>query len=120
MQNPVPGMPLVSLQGVGKVFANGVTALDRLDLEIRQGEFVSLLGSSGSGKSTALRIIAGLSEPTSGTVRWGDSAVRERIGFVFQEPTLMPWARVFDNVLLPLRLLGVSRAEASPRVKDTL
>ncbi|MBV8322104.1 MAG: ATP-binding cassette domain-containing protein, partial [Hyphomicrobiales bacterium] len=95
--------PVVALKRVGKTFANGVIALERLDLDVRPGEFVSLLGPSGCGKSTALRIIAGLSEPTSGTVEWleveatSDAAPR-RIGFVFQEPTLMPWATVAANV----------------------
>ena len=104
--------PVVALKRVGKTFANGVTALERLDLDVRQGEFVSLLGPSGCGKSTALRIIAGLSEPTNGTVEWHEAeaandAAPRRIGFVFQEPTLMPWATVAANVRLPLKLAGL-------------
>jgi NitT/TauT family transport system ATP-binding protein len=115
---------VVALSGVGKVFASGVVALDRLDLEVRAGEFLSLLGPSGCGKSTALRIIAGLSEPTSGTVQWldGEGASLERgrrIGFVFQEPTLMPWATVAANVRLPLKLQGLA-AQAQPRVAAAL
>jgi NitT/TauT family transport system ATP-binding protein len=100
----------VSLQGVNKTFASGVTALDQLDLEFRPGEFVSLLGPSGCGKSTALRLIAGLMEPTRGTVVWsgapagGADSRHGQIGFVFQEPTLMPWATVAANVRLPLVL----------------
>ena len=99
--------PIVALRGVGKTFANGVTALDRLDLAVGPGEFLTLLGPSGCGKSTALRIIAGLSEPSSGAVEWpsGGAATRAHdIGFVFQEPTLMPWATVAGNVRLPLDL----------------
>ena len=113
--------PIVSLRGVGKVFGSGTRALDGLDLDVRGGEFLSLLGPSGCGKSTALRIIAGLSEPTRGTVTWpaGEEA-RDRIGFVFQEPTLMPWATVFANVYLPLKLLGVRKAAAGTLVMDTL
>jgi NitT/TauT family transport system ATP-binding protein len=89
-----------------------VTALDGIDLDVHQGEFVSLLGPSGCGKSTLLRIIAGLSEPSSGVrhlMLETDRAGRipaGRIGFVFQDPTLMPWSTVADNVLLPLRLSG--------------
>jgi NitT/TauT family transport system ATP-binding protein len=116
--------PLVSLRGVRKTFANGTTALAGLDLVIRPGEFVSLLGPSGCGKSTALRIVAGLAEPTSGRVEWPGSSLAEdhrgEIGFVFQEPTLMPWANVADNVWLPLRLRGVSRRAAMPAVEECL
>ncbi|TIT54065.1 MAG: ABC transporter ATP-binding protein, partial [Mesorhizobium sp.] len=103
---------LLALRGVGKVFSNGVTALSDVDLTIREGDFLSLLGPSGCGKSTALRLIAGLSTPTSGVLDWrgGGSLDRANIGFVFQEPTLLPWASVFDNVWLPLRLKGISRA----------
>jgi NitT/TauT family transport system ATP-binding protein len=115
------GEALLSLAGVGKVFSNGVTALDNVDLTVREGDFVSLLGPSGCGKSTALRIIAGLSMPTSGGLDWrGGSFDRAGIGFVFQEPTLLPWASVFDNVWLPLRLRGVSRAKAAPAVMEML
>jgi NitT/TauT family transport system ATP-binding protein len=118
------GPPVVALSGVGKVFANGVTALAGLDLEVRPGELLSLLGPSGCGKSTVLRLIAGLSEPTSGTIAWHhpDAAATEsasRIGFVFQEPTLMPWATVAANVRLPLKLKGLA-ASAPPRVAAAL
>ncbi|NIX78008.1 ABC transporter ATP-binding protein [Microvirga terricola] len=115
--------PLVSLQGIGKVFANGVTALAGFDLDIRAGEFISLLGPSGCGKSTALRIIAGLTHPTQGTVTWPAASSadhRDDIGFVFQEPTLMPWANVADNVWLPLRLRGVSKSDARERIAQSL
>lgn len=113
---------LLALRGVGKVFSNGVTALSAVDLTIREGDFLSLLGPSGCGKSTALRLIAGLSTPTSGVLDWrgGGSLDRANIGFVFQEPTLLPWASVFDNVWLPLRLKGVSRAKAAPAINEML
>src|SRR5215211_1847668 len=114
---------LVSLRGVSKTFANGTTALAGLDLDIRPGEFVSLLGPSGCGKSTALRIVAGLAEPTAGRVEWPGSLSedhRAEIGFVFQEPTLMPWATAADNVWLPLRLRGVSRRAAARRIEEGL
>jgi NitT/TauT family transport system ATP-binding protein len=117
------GPPIVALRGVGKTFANGIVALDHLDLDVRPGEFVSLLGPSGCGKSTALRIIAGLSEPSGGSIEWSEAAatngpqrrprpsstayIPRRIGFVFQEPTLMPWATVAANVRLPLKLQGL-------------
>ena len=112
--------PLFALKGVGKTFSNGVTALGALDLAVGEGEFLSLLGPSGCGKSTALRIIAGLSSPSRGQVAWRAGGGRGEIGFVFQEPTLMPWADVFDNVWLPLRLRGVSRKDAAPHVREMI
>jgi NitT/TauT family transport system ATP-binding protein len=115
-----PGASVVTLRGVGKTFGTGTLALDGLDLEIRDGEFLSLLGPSGCGKSTALRIVAGLSEPSRGTVSWSDPVARKGLGFVFQEPTLMPWATVFNNVFLPLKLSGASRADVRARVMETL
>jgi NitT/TauT family transport system ATP-binding protein len=109
--------PVVVLSGVGKCFASGVVALEALTFDVRPGEFVSLLGSSGCGKSTALRIIAGLSEPTTGTIEWPQAEADgtgtrhpHRLSFVFQEPTLMPWATVAANVALPLKLRGEGTA----------
>jgi NitT/TauT family transport system ATP-binding protein len=114
----------VRLRGVTKVYDTGVSALGPLDLDVKRGEFVSLLGPSGCGKSTALRLIAGLSTPSSGTVSVsnGDSESRvgHSIGFVFQEPTLMPWARVRDNVRLPLKLAHEPAAETDQRVGKAL
>ena len=113
------GAPLLVMNNVGKTFSNGVTALGDVNLTIREGDFVSLLGPSGCGKSTALRLIAGLSMPTTGRLEWRKTGGKDEVGFVFQEPTLMPWASVFDNVWLPLRLRGVSRKAAAPAVERT-
>jgi NitT/TauT family transport system ATP-binding protein len=114
----------ISLRGVTKVYDSGVAALGPLDLDMRQGEFVSLLGPSGCGKSTALRLIAGLNAPTSGTVQVShhkaQARVGQSIGFVFQEPTLMPWASVRDNVRLPLKLSHAPTREADARVGEAL
>jgi NitT/TauT family transport system ATP-binding protein len=108
----------VRLRGVTKIYDSGVAALGPVDLDVKRGEFISLLGPSGCGKSTALRLIAGLASPTSGTV---DVARGTRaIGFVFQEPTLMPWADVAGNVRLPLKLAGMQGAEADGRVTAAL
>jgi NitT/TauT family transport system ATP-binding protein len=84
------------------------------------GAFVSLLGPSGCGKSTLLRIIAGLAAPSSGRIAWGGAAIAGSIGFVFQEPTLMPWANVWQNIYLPLRLRGAARGAVSSRVDDMI
>jgi NitT/TauT family transport system ATP-binding protein len=112
----------VSLRGVAKTYDSGVAALGPIDLEVRKGEFVSLLGPSGCGKSTALRLIAGLSAPTSGMVRIASHSgqARQCIGFVFQEPTLMPWTSVRENVRLPLKLAGVPHHEGDARVGEAL
>jgi NitT/TauT family transport system ATP-binding protein len=114
----------VSLRGVTKVYQSGVMALGPFDLDVGNGEFVSLLGPSGCGKSTALRLIAGLDVPTSGSVgvahHADSSQAKNAFGFVFQEPTLMPWASVRGNVLLPLKLAHVAAAEADARVGEAL
>ena len=117
-------LPLVSLHGVGKTFPSGVVALRDATFSVREHEFVSLLGPSGCGKSTALRILAGLIEPSDGDVTWHGGAAPDgskgEIGFVFQEPTLMPWANVAGNVHLPLKLAGIGREAAMPRIREAL
>lgn len=109
---------MIALEGVGKRFANGIEALSGLSLTVGEGEFVSLLGSSGCGKSTALRLAAGLLAPDTGQVVY--PAGRPEIGFVFQEPTLMPWADALTNTRLPLDLKHVPRDEAHARAAAAL
>lgn len=98
--------PVLELQGVNKTFRGDVTALDGMSLTVNRGDFVSLLGPSGCGKSTALRIMAGLIPPTAGRLHWQGGRQQGDLGVVFQEPTLMPWATVAQNVWLPYRLRG--------------
>jgi len=105
--NPAAGA-IVSLRNVGKTFESGTIALRGFNLDVRPGEFVSLLGPSGCGKSSALRIIAGLSAASEGTV----DGPHGKLGFVFQDPTLMPWADVASNVRLPLKLSGAEEGAA--------
>jgi NitT/TauT family transport system ATP-binding protein len=118
--------PIVTLDSVGKVYGNGTVALRDVNLTIGRAQFVSLLGPSGCGKSTLLRLIAGLGDLTSGRIDWPDATQdpqgrpKRDLGFVFQEPTLMPWATVFDNVYLPLKLTRLSRKDARPRIMDAL
>ncbi|TDP44439.1 ABC transporter ATP-binding protein [Zavarzinia compransoris] len=102
-------MSLLKVRDVARRFSSGTLALQGVDLAVERGEFLSLLGPSGCGKSTLLRLIMGLEAPDAGAVEWG--RLRPRIGVVFQEPTLMPWASVLDNVALPLRLQGQGRDE---------
>lgn len=117
---------VVVMRNISKMFSNGTLALKDMSLNVERGEFLSLLGPSGCGKSTALRIIAGLGGPSSGTIDWPSSKLNARglpegdIGFVFQEPTLMPWQTVFGNVYLPMRLRGISKAAARPQIMETL
>jgi NitT/TauT family transport system ATP-binding protein len=120
------GHVAVELLGVSKTYGNGTAALAPTDLRVREGEFVTLLGPSGCGKSTLLRLVAGLIPSSDGRVRlWSRPVERlheagRRLGFVFQDPTLMPWARVAANVRLPLDLAGTPRAQADARVRHAL
>src|ERR1700744_3309194 len=109
----------VTLSGVSKVYGKGpgaVQALDEVTLTVEPGEFTCLIGASGCGKSTLLSLVAGLEEPTSGTVATGG----RRVAFMFQEPALSPWLTAVQNVELPLRANGVGRAERRQRANELL
>jgi NitT/TauT family transport system ATP-binding protein len=118
--------PAVEVLSAEKVFSNGTRGLSPIDLSIAEGEFLTLIGPSGCGKSTLLKLIANLIEPSDGRLLWwrGDftqvGQEGRRFAFVFQEPTLMPWARVDANVRLPLELANVSAAAAALVVADAI
>ncbi len=120
------GDVVVSIRRVSKKFSNGTLAVRDVDLDLYAGEFLSLLGPSGCGKSTLLRMVAGLGETSAGAITWPRSANPSaldhggELGFVFQEPTLMPWATALANVMMPLKLKGVSKTEAEHRARDML
>ncbi len=112
---------VLALEGVRHVYPNGLHALDGLDLALAEGSFTALLGPSGCGKTTTLHIAAGLLAPTAGRVRRReDPPPPGSVGFVFQEPVLLPWLDVWHNVALPLRLLRRPRAEIDGRVAALL
>jgi NitT/TauT family transport system ATP-binding protein len=110
----------VELDGVQKTYANGLRALDPISFSIRSGEFVTLVGPSGCGKSTLLRLIAGLTAPSAGRIRVAQAMRAAGIGYVFQSPTLMPWANVEANVRLPLDLAGMPGARAMDEAHSAL
>ncbi|MEK0419146.1 MAG: hypothetical protein RI949_3152 [Pseudomonadota bacterium] len=111
------GAAAIRVTSAAKVYPNGTQALMPVDLRVAPGEFVTLLGPSGCGKSTLLHMVAGLLSPSQGQVEVGSD---QRLGFVFQEPTLMPWARVQANVRLPLDLAGMPLEKSQPRVQAAL
>ncbi len=106
--------PLVQLKHVGKCFEGGRGVLEGVDLTVERGAFVSLVGPSGCGKTTLLRLVSGLSRPTSGTVSVAGrdpGEMREHMAFIFQEPCLLPWQRLLGNVELPNRLRRMAPVE---------
>ena len=105
---------------IEKTFAGDVVALRDMNLTVNDGDFLSLLGPSGCGKSTALRLIAGLSAPTRGRIEWQGGRGTDDLGIVFQEPTLMPWATVAQNVWLPFRLKGTAYDTVKSDIDDVL
>lgn len=128
-------MALVELRGVTKEYVKGdqkITPLDRVNLDVCEGEFVSLMGASGTGKSTLLNVIAGIDRPSSGTVVVNDTEITQlsrtrlaawrarNIGYIFQTHNLMPVLTAYENVELPLLLLPMSRADRRSRVELAL
>jgi len=124
-------VPRLRIRGVGRDFHTkaGVThAVSGVDLDIRLGEFVALIGRSGCGKTTLLRMIGGLLSPSAGTIEvdgkqlWRDGYVENsavtKLGFVFQESNLFPWFSVLDNIALPLKLRGVGKAQRRERARE--
>lgn len=123
--------PRLRISGVGRDFQSrsGVThAVAGIDLTIPRGEFVALIGRSGCGKTTVLRMIGGLLSPTAGTIEvdgnslWSgggvDSSAITKLGFVFQEPHLFPWFSVIDNIALPLKLRGAGKKARRERAAE--
>ncbi len=125
---PILGPPVVSVHDLSLQFATSdgpLQALKSVDLEICRGEFVTLIGASGCGKTTLLRAMADLERPTSGRIvvngRTPHEARRDRsYGFVFQAPALFPWRTSVANVMLPLEIMGMPRGERRSRASEVL
>ena len=105
--------PLVSLRDVSRRFVtrsgSGVTALEGVTLDIQRDQFVTVVGPSGCGKTTLMKLVGGLTPPSSGTIRLGGEPLlrpSRKVGMVFQRPILLPWRTVLENVLFPLEMLG--------------
>jgi NitT/TauT family transport system ATP-binding protein len=121
-----PPPRLIAADGVGMRFGDGPNVLERVSLSVAAGEFVALLGPSGCGKSTLLRLMAGLMKPSTGSLRVADQSpdvarrTNTRVAFVFQDPTLLPWRTVTENIRLPFELQGALANESSARVTAAL
>jgi NitT/TauT family transport system ATP-binding protein len=117
-----PPSPIVELADVDKRYGDGPTILEKVSFSARRGDFVTLIGPSGCGKSTVLKLIAGLSPVSSGRIVVDGAAAGsvEKLAFVFQEPTLLPWLSVQRNVELPLRLNGTGSAPRSETARRSL
>ncbi|WP_231571261.1 ABC transporter ATP-binding protein [Gordoniibacillus kamchatkensis] len=123
------GEPLLALEHIRKSFPGAgkgdaaVKVLDGVTLQVGSGEFVAILGPSGSGKTTLFRLIGGLLQPDSGAIRLGGEDIagqRGRIGYMPQQPSLLPWRNVLDNVLMAAEIAGISRKEAEPKAREWL
>jgi putative spermidine/putrescine transport system ATP-binding protein len=116
----------ITIRGVTKTFGKVVRALDNIDLDIRSGEFLTLLGPSGSGKTTLLMVLAGFERPDRGSVRFGDDEMirtpphRRNVGMVFQSYALFPHMSVAGNIGYPLRVRGVDHGQAANRIERAL
>lgn len=118
-----PQTTVVAFDGVGKTFAGGVEAVRDINLQVGQGEFITLVGPSGCGKSTLLNMAAGLFEPTSGKVRYRDqlvSAINRHVGYMTQVDHLLPWRTIAGNIAIPLEIAGRSRKEIAAEIERLL
>jgi NitT/TauT family transport system ATP-binding protein len=115
--------PFIRLERVRKSYpAEGgeILAVSDVSFDVKAGEFISLVGPSGCGKSTLLKILSGLIRNDGGVVRFGEAGQSRDIGMVFQQPLLLKWRSVLDNVLLPVEILGLPAQEARERAMHLL
>jgi NitT/TauT family transport system ATP-binding protein len=115
--------PLLTIDSVAHTFADGVAAIAGISLSVSAGSYVSLVGASGVGKSTLIRIIGGLLKPTRGSIALNGKSPEKAgdpIGIVFQRDSLMPWRTVIDNVSLPLEIMGVNGSKANHEAEEMI
>ena len=123
---PRQGGAALTVEEVSMVFSRGETsvhALDRISLEVRDGEFIAIVGPSGCGKSTLLKLVTGLRPPTTGRLLvYGRQVARPRgdVGIVFQSPVLLPWRTILENVALPIDVLKLDGARGRERARELL
>src|SRR5712672_3706500 len=124
---PLKPAGAIEVRNVGQIFkttTQDVVALSDVSLEVKPGRFVVLVGPSGCGKSTLLMMMAGLRQQTSGTILINDAPILQpdpnRVGVVFQEPSLFPWLTAEENVEFPLALRGVAKSERRAKAQDAL
>lgn len=126
--NNMERFPVLTLDRITKTYPNNTVAVQDLNLQVYAGDFVSLVGASGCGKSTVLQLISGLEPASSGNMLWGEkysdknpNKLRDRdLAFVFQEASLMPWATVRDNIYLPLKLAGIPHSRSNILVREAI
>ncbi|NYT37700.1 ABC transporter ATP-binding protein [Allopusillimonas soli] len=124
--SPAASTPLLEADALSVVYktSNGpITAMQDVSLRLGSSDFVSVVGPSGCGKSTLIKVFSGLLKPTKGSVRLGGTSVdqpRGDVGIVFQQPTLLPWKNVLDNVLVPVRALGMDVPAYKKKAMDLL
>ena len=121
----------IELNGITKEFSTKkgvITAVKDVNFRVKEGDFISLVGPSGCGKSTVIRMINGIISPTRGTIRIGDDSYSrepspdtlKKLGFVFQSPNLLPWLTVRDNLMIPLKVMGLKGREWEERAEELL
>jgi putative hydroxymethylpyrimidine transport system ATP-binding protein len=123
MCKPVLSFDHVTFQYPSKKNTVPISILDRINFRVHEGEFVSIIGTSGSGKSTIFRLITGLEQPTAGGILLDEKKVTNRLGLVGympQQDLLMPWRTIMENAVLPLEIKGIKKAEAQGQVVKLL
>lgn len=119
----VPALEIDNISVVYQTTQGPLLALRDLDLKVEKGQFVAVIGSSGCGKSTLLRVVSGLMPVSAGSTKISGSPIlgpRSDVGIVFQQPTLLPWKTIIENVLIPIRAQGLSTAKFQPRAQELL